>query len=206
MDAENVFKFIQKIEGVTSGTIELVHEGKDGDSAAPADFEEFSGLGFDSFGGIDDHYCGIDGGKDSVGIFGKVSVAWGIEEVDDVVAVGELEDGGGDGDSALFFELHPIAGGGSLVTTSGDAACELDCPAVKEELFREGGLSRVGVGDNGKSAASRDFASGQRVSWARDRGHAVCFLLVPSDPANRSTTAGESRGSAEKDSKAILRA
>ena len=135
MDAENVFKFIQKIEGVTSRTIELVHEGKDGDSAASTDFEEFSGLGFDPFGGIDDHDCGIDGGKDSVGIFGKVSVAWCIEEVDDVVAVGELEDGGGDGDSALLFELHPIAGGGSLVTTSSDATCELHCPAVQEELF-----------------------------------------------------------------------
>ena len=206
MDAENVFKFIQKIEGVTSGTIELVHEGKDGDSATSTDFEEFSGLGFDSFGGIDDHDCGIDGGKDSVGIFGKVSMAWGIEEVDDVVAVGELEDGRGDGDSALLFELHPIAGGGSLVATSGDAACELDCPTVKKELFGEGGLPCVGVRDNGKRAASRDFAGGQRVGWARDRGHAVCFLLVPSDPANRSTTAGESRGSAEKDSKAILRA
>jgi hypothetical protein len=94
MDAENVFKFIKKIEGVTSGTIELVHEGKDGDSAASADFEEFSSLRFDSFGGIDDHDCGIDGGKDSVGIFGKVSMTWGIEEVDDVVTVGELEDGG----------------------------------------------------------------------------------------------------------------
>ena len=206
MNAENVLKFIQKIEGVTSGTIELVHKGKDGDSAASADFEEFSGLGFDSFGGIDDHDCGIDGGKDSVGIFGKVSMAWGIEEVDDVVTVGELEDGGGDGDSALLFELHPIAGGGPLVATGGDATCELHCPAVQEELLGEGGLSCVGVGDNGESAASRDFASGQRVGWARDRGHAVCFLLVPSDPANRSTTTGESRGSAEKDSKAILRA
>ncbi len=92
MDAENVFKFIQKIEGVTSGTIELVHEGKDGDSSTSTDFEEFSGLGFDSFGGIDDHDCGIDRGKDSVGIFGKVSMTWGIEEIDDVVAVGELEE------------------------------------------------------------------------------------------------------------------
>jgi hypothetical protein len=206
MDAENVFKFIQKIEGVTGGTIELVHEGKDGDTAAATDFEEFSGLGFDPFGGIDDHDCGIDRRKDSVGIFGKVSVAWGVEEVDDVVTVWELEDGRGDGDSALLFEFHPIAGGGSLVTTSGDAACELDCPTVKEELFGEGCLACVGVRDNGKRAAPRDFASGQRVSWARDRGHAVCFLLVPSDPANRSTTTGESRGSAEKDSKAILRA
>ncbi len=123
-----------------------------------------------------------------------------------MVTVRELEDGGGDGDSALLFELHPIAGGGSLVATSGDAACKLDCPAVQQELFGEGGLSCVGVGDNGESAASRDFAIGQRVGWARDRGHAVCFLLVPSDPANRSTTTGESRGSAEKDSKPILRA
>jgi hypothetical protein len=145
MDAENVFKFIQKIEGITSGTIELVHEGKDGDSTAATDFEEFSGLGFDSFSGIDDHDCGIDSGKDSVGIFGKVSMAWGIEEVDDVVAVGELEDGGGDRDSALLFELHPIARSGSLVATSGDAACELDCPTVKKELLGEGGLSCVGV-------------------------------------------------------------
>jgi hypothetical protein len=145
MDAENVFKFIQKIEGVTSGTIKLIHEGKDGDSAASADFEEFSGLGFDSFSGIDNHDRCIDGGKDSVGIFGKVSVAWGIQEVDDVVAVGELEDGRGDGDSALLFELHPIARSCSLVATSGDAACELDCPTVKQEFFGEGGLSCVGV-------------------------------------------------------------
>lgn len=61
----------------------------------------------------------------------------GVEDVYDAVFVFELEDGGGDGDAALFFEFHPIRGGAALVFAGGDGAGEVEGAAVKEEFFGE---------------------------------------------------------------------
>jgi hypothetical protein len=157
-DAEDGFEFVQQIERRACGPVEFVHEGEDGDAAAAADFEEFAGLAFDAFAGIDDHDGGIDGGEDAVGVFGEVFVAGGVEDVDDAVFVFELEDGGGDGDAALFFEFHPVGRGGALVFARGDGACEVEGAAVEEEFLGEGGFAGVRVGDDGEGAAAFHFA------------------------------------------------
>jgi hypothetical protein len=147
-------------EGVAGGAVHLVEEGEDGEGAEAADLEELEGLGLDALGGVDDHDDGVDGHEDAVGVLGEVAVAGGVEEVDGVAVVVELEDGGGDGDAALAFELHPVGGGGALVLAGGDGAGELESSAVEEELLGEGGLSGVGVRDDGEGAPAGDFLGG----------------------------------------------
>ena len=156
-DAEDGFEFVDEFERRFGGPIEFVHEGEDGDAAFATDFEEFAGLGLDPVAGVDDHDGGIHGGEDAVGVFGEVFVTGGVEEVNDAVFVFELEDGGGDGDAALFFEFHPVGGGGALVFAGGDGAGKLNGAAVEEEFFGEGGFAGVGVRDDGEGAATRHF-------------------------------------------------
>ena len=80
-----------------------------------------------------------------------------VEQVDAEAVVVELKHRRTDGDAALLFEFHPIGCGGALVFARGDGAGELDCAAVQQELFRQRGLARVGMRDNGEGASPLDF-------------------------------------------------
>ena len=175
-DAEDAFEFIEEGEGIAGWAIAFVHKSEDGDAASSADFEEFSGLRFDAFGGIDHHDHGIDGGEDAVSVFGKVFVAWGVEEIDAVASVVELEDGGGDGDAALAFEFHPIGSGLAGIFSGGDRTRELDGATVEEEFFGESGFAGIGVRDDSESATALDFCEHERsgLSWKASQGASAC--------------------------------
>lgn len=160
-EAEDGFEFVEEGERVEGGPVALVHEGEDGHPATAADLEELTGLRFDALGGVDNHEGGVDGGEDAVGVFGEVFMAGGVEEVDGVTVVIELEDGGGDGDAALALERHPVGGGGALIFAGGDGAGEVHGVAVEEEFLSEGGLAGVGVRDDGEGAAAGDFGGGR---------------------------------------------
>jgi hypothetical protein len=114
-DAEHAFQLVEQFDGGDRLAVHLVHEGEDGDAALAADLEELAGLGLDALAGVDHHDGGVDGGEDAVGVLGEVLVARGVEQVDDAVAVFELQHGGADGDAALALQLHPVGGGGALV-------------------------------------------------------------------------------------------
>lgn len=79
-------------------------------------------------------------------------VTGGVEQVDAAAVVFELEHGGRDGDASFFFHGHPVAGGGALFFLGGDAPGQADGTSVEKKLFGEGGLSRIGVGNDGKGA------------------------------------------------------
>ena len=87
-------------------------------------------LRLDAFAGVNYHYGGIDGGKDAVGVLGEVLVAGSVKNVDHTVFVFELENGGGNRDAALLFELHPVGGGGALVFLGGDRTGEVEGAAI----------------------------------------------------------------------------
>jgi hypothetical protein len=70
----------------------------------------------------------------------------------------ELQHGGGDGDAALAFQLHPVRGGGPLILAGAHGAGQVDRAAVQQQLLRQRGLARVGMGDDGEGAAARNFA------------------------------------------------
>ena len=83
-------------------------------------------------------------------------MARGVQNIDAIAVMGKLHDGGGDGDAALFLDLHPVRRGGT-----GSLALDLtglgDGPAVEQELFRQRSLAGIGVGDNGERAAALDL-------------------------------------------------
>src|SRR6202522_358603 len=84
-------------------------------------------------------------------------MAWGIEQIDDAIAVGKLHDRGSHGYAALLLQAHPVGGrvAGRLAALHG--ARHLNGAAEQQQLLRQSGLSRVGVRDDGKSASSPYF-------------------------------------------------
>ena len=81
-----------------------------------------------------------------------------IEDVDAIAVIVELQDGGGDGDAALLFDLHPVRDGMTLRLARLDRSREMDCPAVEQQFLSERGLARVRMRDDGKGAPLLDLA------------------------------------------------
>src|SRR3954463_3423155 len=107
VDAENAFQFIEQHERIFCRPIQLVHDSEDGDAALAADLEEFACLGLNAFGSVNDHYGGIDGCQNAIGIFGKIFMAGSIQQVHTITAILELQDGGTDGNATLALQFHP---------------------------------------------------------------------------------------------------
>ena len=149
-DAEFRFQLVQQLEGVPGLPVHLVDEGEDGDAPHGADLEELPRLGLDALGRVDDHDGGVRRHQGPVGVLGEVLVAGGIQNVDAVALVFKLHDAGGDGDAPLLFQLHPVRGGVFVPVLALHGARRLDRASVEQELFRQGGLARVRVGDDGE--------------------------------------------------------
>lgn len=81
-------------------------------------------------------------------------VTWGVEKVDAVVVIFELEDGRGDRNATLLLHAHPVTGGGLLLLLGGDTSRKTDGTPVEEEFLGEGGFSGIGVGNDGEGAAA----------------------------------------------------
>ena len=156
VDAQLRLHLAAELQGVPALPVHLVDEGEDGDVPQGADPEELSRLGLHALGGVDDHDGGVRRHEGAVGVLGEVLVSRGVQDIDAVAVVLELHNGGGDGNAPLLFNLHPVGG-----SCPGPLALDLaglgDGPAVEEELFREGGFARVGVGDDGKGSSPGDF-------------------------------------------------
>ncbi|MNR35767.1 hypothetical protein D3C85_1536340 [compost metagenome] len=81
-----------------------------------------------------------------------------------MLAVGELHHRGGDGDTALLFHLHPVGGGMAVGLARFHRAGDGNRLAHQQQFFGDGGLARIGVGNNGEGTALRYFGglSGHR--------------------------------------------
>ena len=84
-------------------------------------------------------------------------MAGGIQNIDAEALVLELHYRGGDGDAALLLDLHPVGGGGAGILLALDDTGLGNGPAVEQEFFRQRGLARVRMADDGKGAAAIDF-------------------------------------------------
>ena len=157
LDAQLLLDLLAQLKGVPGVPVHLVDEGEDGDVPQGADLEELSGLGFHALAAVDDHDGGVRGHQGPVGVLGAVLVTRGVENVDAVAVVGELQHRGGHGDAALFFNFHPVGNGGPAVFLALDHACLGDGAAVEQELLGQGGLTGVGVGDDGKGTPPPDL-------------------------------------------------
>ena len=157
VDAQLVLQLLAQLEGVPGLPVHFVDEGEDGDIPQAAHLEELARLGLHALGGVDDHNGAVCRHQGAVGVLREVLVAGGVQDVDAEALVLELHHGGGDGDAPLLLDLHPVGGGGSGVLFALHHPGLGDGPAVEQEFFRQGGLARVGVGDDGEGAAAFDF-------------------------------------------------
>ena len=185
VELELVGHFIEQAEDFAAFAIDLVDEGDDGDVAEAADLEQLARLRLDALGRVDHHDGGIDGGQGAVGVLGKVFVARRVEQVEgDGLAVAralEGHDRGGDGDAALLLDLHPVGARAAIGPARLDFARKVDRAAFQQQLFGEGGLARVGVGDDGEGAAGGDGhrGSSKMIAVRAEQGLSISKHVMP---------------------------
>ena len=107
-DIQHFFDFIQQLDRVANITVHLVDEADDGRVAQAADVHQGDGAWLDTLTAIDHHQRAVHRGQGAIGVFREVFVAGGVQQVDHVLAVGELHHRGGDGNTALLFHCHPV--------------------------------------------------------------------------------------------------
>ncbi len=88
---QHLLDLVYELQRCLGGTVQLVYEGEDGDAALPAYLEELDGLALDSLSGVEHHDYGIHGHEHAVGVRGKVLVTRGVQKVQPVAAVLELQ-------------------------------------------------------------------------------------------------------------------
>ena len=89
-------------------------------------------------------------------------MAGGIEQIDAMTVVVELQHGGADRDAAFFFQLHPVGSRGPLVLAGRDRTGQLHGTAIQQEFLRQRGFAGVRVGNNRKGAASGNLGLHER--------------------------------------------
>ena len=121
-----------------------------------ADLEQLPGLRLHALSAIDDHHGAVSSHQGPVGVLGEVLMAGGIQNVDAEAVVLELHHGAGDGNAALFFDLHPV-GSGSLGPLALDLTGLRDGAAVEQKLFRQCGLTGVRVRNDSECPPPGNF-------------------------------------------------
>ena len=132
VDAQNVLDLFHELKRIASLVVELVHKGEDGNVAQRTDLKELFGLGLDALGAIDNHDRGVSGHEGTVGILREVLVAGGIEDIDAGAVVGELQHRGGNGDTALLLDVHPVRDGMLGRALALDRAGGLDAAGIEQ--------------------------------------------------------------------------
>ena len=136
---------VEQLERLAAGAVVLVEEREHRQPAAAADLEQLERLGLDALGRVEHHHHGVDAGEHAVGVLGEVLVAGGVEQVDDVVAVRELQHRRADRDAALALELHPVRRRRPPPLARLHRAGPLHGAGVEQELLGQRRLAGVGV-------------------------------------------------------------
>ena len=158
--AKIAFHVPDQLQRIRAGAIALVDEGDDGNAPTAADVEQLPSAFFDPLAVVEQHDGAVGGDEGPVGVFPEVLVAGGVQQVDVPARPLELQHTGGDGNAPLLLQLHPVRGGVPLGAPGLDRPGQVDRPPVEEELFRQRGLARVGVADDGKGSAARNVRGG----------------------------------------------
>ena len=157
-DSQLLFDLVQQVEGIVGIPVHLVDKGKNRDFAHHADLEQLSGLRLHALGGIDYHDRGVRRHQRPVGILGEILMSRRIQNIDAVSVIFKLENGGGDGNSSLLLDLHPVAHRVAGRSFSLYAARQVDRAAVKQEFLCQSGFTCIRVGNDGKGSSSVDFS------------------------------------------------
>ncbi len=191
LESEHALEFIQQHKRIQRRPIALVHESENRNATPFAHLEEFTRLRLDTFGSVDHHQRGVHGREHTVGVLGEIFMSGSIEQVDRIALVVELQHRGADRDTTLFFELHPVAGGGALVFSILHGTSKMNGISVEQELLGERGFTRIRMGDDGESAATRDFL---KVRHARTSSRTKPANKAPRGPRGKRKTHRASAG------------
>ena len=153
VELQFILYLVERLERVAAFAVNLVDKGDYRDVAQAANLEQFAGLAFDAAGCIDDHNRTVDGGERAVGVFGKVFVAGGVEEVELQTAVFERHHRACDRYAAFLFNLHPVRSGTARFTTRLDVARQVDGTAGEQQLLGQRCFAGVRVGNYCERAA-----------------------------------------------------
>ena len=156
-DAQLVLNLLEQVVGVARLAVHLVDERENRHAAHRAHLEQLARLRLDALGGVDDHDRGVRSHQRAVGILGEVLVARGVQDIDALALIPELQHRGRDRNTALLFDLHPVGNRMAAVFLALDHAGLLDGAAVKQEFLRDGGFAGVRVRNNRKRAPVFDF-------------------------------------------------
>jgi hypothetical protein len=88
---DGLLHLVEQLQCLAAGPVPLVDEREHRDAAAAADVEQLQRLRLQALRRVEQHHRGVDGGEHPVGVLGEVAVAGGVQQVDHVVAVGELQ-------------------------------------------------------------------------------------------------------------------
>ena len=157
LNFQNAFDFVEQVEHVAAIQVHLVDERNDGRMAHAAHIHELDGLLFYTVHAIDKHEGGIDGSQGTVGVFAEVLVPRGIDQVEHATFERKIQHGTRNRNTTLLFDLHPVTHRVAAVRLGAHVTRFADDVSVPEELFGDGGLTRVRVADNSKCAAFFDF-------------------------------------------------
>jgi len=157
VDAQHLLQLVHQVKRVPGRPVHLVDKGEDRDLALPADGEQLDGLGLDALGAVDQHDRRVSRTQGPVGVFGKILVARGVQDVDAKAVVIKLHDRGGHGNTALLFDFHPVGGGMAAGFARLDGAGQVDGAAIEQQFFRHGCFAGVRMRDDRECAAPGDF-------------------------------------------------
>ena len=110
LQTKHFFHFIQQFERCAPFAVELVHKRDDRRVTQATDFHELNGASFDAFGSVDHHQRRVDSRKCAISVLAEIFMARGIKKVHHLAVIGKLHHGGRNGDAALLFQCHPVAG------------------------------------------------------------------------------------------------
>ena len=157
LDTEHLLDLLQQLERIARFAVHFIDKGKDGDMPQHTHLKQLYGLFFHTLGRVDHHHGGIRRHQCAVGILRKILVTGGVQNVDTMTGIFKLHRRRGDRNTSLFFDLHPVGyrmlGGFFAFYRTGGG----DCPSVQQQLFGQGGLTRVGVRYDRKCASAVDF-------------------------------------------------
>ena len=154
---QHLFNLVQKLIGVSCLPVKLIDESENGNMPHHTDLKELNSLRLHTFCAVNHHDGTVRRHQGSVGVLGEILVSGCVQNIDTLSVIIELQYGRSDGNSSFLLNLHPIGNGVFGRLSSFYRSRQIDCSAIKQELLRQGRLSRVRMRNNRKGSPLFNF-------------------------------------------------
>ena len=154
---QHLFNFIKKFIGVSCLPVKLIDKGENGNVPHHTNFKELNGLRLHTFCAINHHDRTVRRHQGSVGVLGEILMSRCVQNIDTLSVIVELQYRRSDGNSSFLLNLHPIGNSVLGRLSSFYRSCQINSPAIKQELLRQGRLSRIRVRNNRKGSPLFNF-------------------------------------------------